>query len=691
MFCAYRHALHDNTTMLVAPHHVLPGQSTRCQDKQRKASPGSASSELLGYTRKPASYAEIASQCSRKHLCAMSPNPSTTVILVPLDDRPCCLQFVKRLAALRRIEVLTPPRHLLGDLRHPGHCLGLWRWLDKQPGGLPAILSVDMLMFGGLVNSRRCSYAGWENSVSWQRLQRLCQRPNTYLFSTITRLAPTQFHPSEAEHHARVVEDLVTLGQSFVDNASLIAASTSQNFVKIHAQLRLHTPLQELSEILARRREKFNLHRKLIELVQTSDANTFLLLGLDDSKTHGVNILESDDLQVLCRKSPQTLVSTGADELAQLLLARLVAPQQDIAVVWSDENWRKQITSYEDCPLSDVIERQLRVVGSPSYTSESETARKALCVWCPARIKQTEACHQDADSFLSSLAPSDEAHITTKANKRASELSRWAKKQAIRANDTVGFRQSPQHKATLKPQQEFSTQSTQNQSEENPRRAQCYAFVQKIANLLDQSYQVSVADVAYSNGCDAMLSAILLQEGVFFRLSGFAGWNTAANTTGTALTALLLAPQGSQSAEKRAMLRLLTERLADDMLYQSLLRQRIAALGNRATSSPRSITHWTGLEQILTAWIRDSLHRWFNASAREQGAPLTNRKAKLPLGSDMPKLGIPTIKVTLPWHRFFEIEANATWSDAATSCHNVRKAGSLSTARRKLPRHRKRK
>ena len=79
---------------------------------------------------------------------------SQSILFVPLDDRPCCLDLVLRLASLAGRRVLTPSRSALGRFKRPGEPGVILDWLESQPSDLPLIASLDMVSWGGLIASR---------------------------------------------------------------------------------------------------------------------------------------------------------------------------------------------------------------------------------------------------------------------------------------------------------------------------------------------------------------------------------------------------------------------------------------------------------------------------------------------------------------------------------------------------------
>jgi hypothetical protein len=87
---------------------------------------------------------------------------------------------------------------------------------------------------------------------------------------------------------------------------------------------------------------------------------------------------------------------------------------------------------------------------------------------------------------------------------------------------------------------------------------------------------LAFADVAYANGADPRLWPQLVARLDPWALRAFAGWNTAGNTFGTVVAAASagLLPGADEAARGR----FLTERIADDWLYQATLRSELRTL-----------------------------------------------------------------------------------------------------------------
>ena len=57
---------------------------------------------------------------------------ASRVLLIPLDDRPPCLQFPMKMGLIGDVELVTPPRHLLGRFTQFGKCGSIILWLKKK-------------------------------------------------------------------------------------------------------------------------------------------------------------------------------------------------------------------------------------------------------------------------------------------------------------------------------------------------------------------------------------------------------------------------------------------------------------------------------------------------------------------------------------------------------------------------------
>jgi len=493
--------------------------------------------------------------------------PSQRLALIPLDDRPCCRLFPARLAEMAGHHLEIPPRSLLGKYLDPGNPDGLMDWLDahlRRRPGFPTglLLSLDMLVWGGLVASRQLEPSPRDAVNRLKRLAILSRRQPTWAFMSLMRTAPTQTSLEEVEQATRLTELALWMSRQARD---LPGADR-----KVQALLQ-GIPASWVERYLQARRRNLFLNLTALRRAVESDWR-HLLLGIDDSRTEGLNVLEAARLEAAIgeMKAPAT-VAPGTDEMALLMLIRALAPGTELSVHFSKRSDLDRITRYEDRSLFGVVQAQARAAG----IELSDGATRQLWVYGP-RGEQQEASGQGP------------------LRKRSRRAAR---------------------------------------------------FVQALCGALDEGACVAVADVARANGADLALVHELLQAGVFPRLAGYAGWNTAGNTLGTALACAALAPARPTPATEGARLGFLLERLADDVLFQAELRQEISApLGGSFVrlEGPRLKETRKKVQEVLGERVVHLFEEHFAPTLFEGHRPHLARVA-----------------IDLPWPRTFEVEVQA--------------------------------
>jgi len=153
------------------------------------------------------------------------------------------------------------------------------------------------------------------------------------------------------------------------------------------------------------------------------------------------------------------------------------------------------------------------------------------------------------------------------------------------------------------------------------------------AELIRAGYRVSVADVSAVNAGSLEFTKKLGDTlGGLDRLVGYAGWNTAANSIGTAVSMLLA---GGSSGN------FLFERFADDVLFMGNVRPEMRRRGfTGAINGDRYVE----MRETLLNLLREECDAFFRA--------YFDRTGKTSLRVD----------VRIPWFRLFEIDIEATTS-----------------------------
>ncbi len=157
-------------------------------------------------------------------------------------------------------------------------------------------------------------------------------------------------------------------------------------------------------------------------------------------------------------------------------------------------------------------------------------------------------------------------------------------------------------------------------------------FVNSVQNYLNAGKPVSVADVTFANGADNALMEQFKNRKLLFKLNSYAGWNTATNSAGFALSTGILARRMSKEDKNQ----ILFARYLDDWAYQANIRNNVSArlrwmngYGYYNLLEDKKYEAAELCEQLLTNFVEDNL-------------PEVRIKSKL--------------RVQFPWNRMFESE-----------------------------------
>lgn len=501
------------------------------------------------------------------------------IALVPLDDRPVCLQYPQMMAGLAHAEVVAPPIDVLGRFTTPGDTDAVTRWLRAQDWrGIDAlIVSIDMLAYGGLVASR---VHGVDEATALARLGVLDEihaaHPSLpiYGFSVIMRLAPTADGRNEAYRErlarwAEIAADARTgpEAQELADLVAVIPAPALDDYTRARARNRA-------VNLAAVRRA-------------ANGVLQYLVVSQDDAKPRGVHLADRAAVTEAVRSArlaDRVGIQPGADEVAMLLLARAVLVARRLSPVvrvsYSSEEARTMVAPFEDRRLHETVSFQVRAAGASEPVG---------------------AARHDLEFFV------------------------------------FASRHDPDLPAT---------------------------FAREIAARVGQGAQAIVADVDPKGdvqGASAPFTEPLLAAGVFPKLYGYASWNTAGNTIGTALPHGLLAWAGARLATRctspawtstaGAQATFMLHRLLNDYAYQGVVRPAVNAELRRAGRSSLWLREHAA---EVAAQLRDALAPRLADYARPFGRAPWTPPAPAPVDVRV-RVGPPRdLQVVLPWSRTFE-------------------------------------
>ncbi|MFC1559616.1 DUF4127 family protein [Candidatus Margulisiibacteriota bacterium] len=291
--------------------------------------------------------------------------------LLPLDSRPCNTKYPDYISKIAGIDLLLPPKELLGDIKHPGNHERLVRWLENVvPEVDILILSIDMLVFGGLVRSRKHD-SSFGEAMSRLKLLSKIRKHNPHLkiyaFSIIMRLSVTAEDKKSAEYCRDIFE------------YSKIARSSKKDDIKRVDCLRKRIPREVLEDYLKTRQRNHEINRVAVEVLADGDID-HLVLGVEDSSEQGLHEGEKENLQRMIEKrdvSGKAGIVTGADELSSLLICRAKTSESvkrpKVFVKYLDERGARIVSLYEDKSIDEVVTDHIELAGVEACYSDYES------------------------------------------------------------------------------------------------------------------------------------------------------------------------------------------------------------------------------------------------------------------------------------------------------------------------------
>ncbi|MCD7034605.1 DUF4127 family protein [Metabacillus sp. GX 13764] len=406
------------------------------------------------------------------------------MLYLPLDERPCNTDVVERIAgSSKEISLLLPKREWLGRKKIAADQEQLWKWIEEEAQSADAlILSLDMLIYGGLLPSR-LHHLKEEAAERWtERLRSLRQAyPELpiYAFHLIMRTPKYSSSDEEPDYYEQWGREIF-LRAYLMDKASRedLSEEEAEKLEEIQQQL----PKEYIEDYETRRAFNASMNLQMLELAKEG-VFTFLAIPQDDSAEFGYTAM---DQQKAVRKRAELRLQQkvhmypGADEAGATLLSRAYCEWKGIRPkifpVWSSTLGPQLVPMYEDRPFAESLKAHVLAAGC-ELTDSEENADLVLAYNVPGRIMQ-ESWEQDTRDITYS-----------------------------------SFRN-------------------------------LVFFTDQIKSLLQKGKKVAAADAAFANGGDREWITMLDEEQFLDQLVSYKGWNTNCNTLGTTICQGVIALNG---------------------------------------------------------------------------------------------------------------------------------------------------
>lgn len=469
--------------------------------------------------------------------------------LLPLDERPCNFKFPQYIAKIAGVDLSLPPKEILSKKRVPVDLEDIKQWLIEESQNLDAlIVSIDMLVYGGLIASRISQLSAQDAIGRLSVLREIKQRNKDlaiYGFNIIMRISNSNSNEEEKEYW----KDYGKLLFQYSELIHKVKVFNREEDRLLLREIENNIPKEIIEDYLKGRERNHKVNLTFIELVKDGVID-FALLTQDDTSPYGLPALEQRELRRKIRENKiqsKVTIYPGADEVGMLLIARAVNVKRDtipkFKVEFSSVNGPNIVTRYEDRPLLECIKGQINAV-------------EGLLV----------------DSFR-------DADITLLVNTPALEQG---EAYLFYNLDKV----------------------------EGPYRS--LLSLERVGRYCKEVLDIPVVlgDVAYANGSDPELMELLEETGFINALTGYAGWNTSGNTLGTVISvgsawnASLKLKDNQEALEEFLIIRII-----DDWLYQSKVRTEVINELLKVGINPWVLKDVPTVKKIVKDKLRDAIDK----------------------------------------------------------------------------------
>lgn len=282
------------------------------------------------------------------------------VLYVPLDDRPVNFKLVIQLANLAGLEIKIPNIDDLGCFLKEGNVDSIKEWIKREKCDA-VIVSLDMLLYGGLIASRTDKKTV-EKAMEILEFLKEYKKENTntkiYAFSNIMRLSI-----SVSSNESQIWWDKINRYNELRYRVeSLNEISLKNNLDKIESEI----PKEVLDVYLKTRERNHKINVEAIELVN-SRVIDFLILSQEDCSKYGLHLIEHKKLHEKIDKyklNDKIYIYPGADEIGQILISRYVNDitgfKPKVYVDFDNKEDEDIIPKFEDRSLKVNINEHLK-------------------------------------------------------------------------------------------------------------------------------------------------------------------------------------------------------------------------------------------------------------------------------------------------------------------------------------------
>lgn len=288
------------------------------------------------------------------------------ILMLPLDERPCNYLYpIMLFKDNPAYELKLPAREKLGQRKKAASFEEISSFLlENAKDADIAVLSIDMLLYGGLLPARIHTHKKEElldRLELIKEIKKINPSLKIYAFNLIMRCPQYSSSEEEPDYYGLCGRELFLYGEALCkQRLGLCGREESEKYRSVISPY--------LSDYLNRRKINVEMNCAVVDLIGTYI--DFLIIPQDDSSEFG---FVAEDQQTVRdyiaekEKQEKVLIYPGADEVGMTLLARAVNEDRGvrprISVFYSSEKAPFIIPKYEDRMLGESVKLQIAAAG----------------------------------------------------------------------------------------------------------------------------------------------------------------------------------------------------------------------------------------------------------------------------------------------------------------------------------------
>ena len=301
----------------------------------------------------------LMSQKQQGEIIDQMPVTTKKVLLVPLDSRPPCGQLVADNGRTAGIEIILPPSETMDFYTLPGDTSKMRKWLyDEIKNCDEAIISIDQLLYGGLIASRNKPIKDEDITALAEYLKKLHgDNPNIkiHAFSILPRMNPPDF--VEKYQDRKKLMEWSRLVHKYDDNP------LSETAEKIQI-LEREIPAEQIKTYTEIYNRNLRLNCLLANLVADGTLED-LTFGQDDGEVYSLPNLKLKEFMHYLHKNQiakdKLAIVHGADEVALSILTNIISRSNSFKVYvdYSSEKAATKVMPYMAICNQDTAHERL--------------------------------------------------------------------------------------------------------------------------------------------------------------------------------------------------------------------------------------------------------------------------------------------------------------------------------------------